>query len=213
VAVNGSGAPLVAPSTPHDVASELARHAARLARENEALQDFIALVAHDLRAELVSAMRTEAPQENLTRALELVGAILEAARIDLATGSYAQIEPCLELALADLGEISANVAVNVEGRVPLPAAALRILLRNILANAVAACARRIRVSAIVLGHTHAIVVDDDGVGGSGDGYERGAGLGLALCRRLISRFGGALELRPGPLGGMRATIVLAGRGQ
>jgi signal transduction histidine kinase len=194
-------------------ADQLAGHAARLARDNEALQDFVALVAHDLRSALVSALRNEQPRASLMRALELVESILEASRVDQPAGGFALVAPCLEQALIDLGEITAEIAVSVPGKVPLPAAALRVLFRNVLANAVAAGARRIDVSSVVHGQTHAILVEDDGVGISGDGYASGAGLGLALCRRLIARFGGTLELRPRALGGTSVAIVLAGGGQ
>jgi two-component system sensor histidine kinase BaeS len=36
----------------------------------------------------------------------------------------------------------------------------------------------------------------------------GAGLGLALCRRLVEAQGGTLAFAHGPLGGLRATITL-----
>jgi two-component sensor histidine kinase len=58
-----------------------------------------------------------------------------------------------------------------------------------------------------------LVVDDDGVGlASADGYATGAQLGLRLCRRIVERCGGALELRPRAVRGTRAVIVVAGAG-
>jgi two-component sensor histidine kinase len=56
-----------------------------------------------------------------------------------------------------------------------------------------------------------LVIDDDGVGlASGDRYATGAQLGLRLCRRLVERCGGKLELRPRAVRGTRAVIVVAG---
>jgi signal transduction histidine kinase len=53
-----------------------------------------------------------------------------------------------------------------------------------------------------------LVVDDDGVGLAAiDRYDAGSGLGLALCRRIAARFGGALELAARPFGGTRATLT------
>ena len=53
-----------------------------------------------------------------------------------------------------------------------------------------------------------LVVDDDGVGlTSADPYATGAQLGLRLCRRLVERCGGALELRPRAIHGTRAVII------
>ena len=190
---------------------QLATHAARLARRNEALEDCAALVAHDVRASLVYALRSDEPREGLARAIELVDSILEAVGLDDAGGGGASAADCVHQAVADLGEVGAEVVTTVTGDVPIPPAALRIVLRNLLANAVAAGAHRVHVSALGGGDRRALVVDDDGVGlGSTDGYATGAGLGVALCRRLLSRFGGLLELKPRADGGTRAVILVAG---
>jgi signal transduction histidine kinase len=47
---------------------QLAEHVARLARKAEALDDFAALVAHDVKSSLLAALRDEDPREGLTRA-------------------------------------------------------------------------------------------------------------------------------------------------
>ena len=152
------------------------------------------------------------PQEGLTRALELVDSILEAVRAE-GVGGVTAVPDCVEQAVADLGDIRAEIVTSVAGEFPIPSAALRIVLRNLLANAVAAGAGRIHVSALARGDRQVLVVDDDGAGlGSGAGYATGAQLGLALCRRLVARFGGTLELKPRALGGTRALIVLTGAG-
>jgi signal transduction histidine kinase len=193
------------------IAEQLADHAARLARKNEALDDFAALVAHDVRSSLLSAGPNDEPRESLTRVLELVDSILEAVRADRADGRVARAADCVQQAVADLGDIRADVITQVTGDLPIPPAALRIVLRNLLANAVAAGAHRIHISALAHGDRQALVVDDDGVGlGSTDHYATGAQLGLALCRRLVTRFGGVLELKPRAVHGTRAVIILTG---
>jgi signal transduction histidine kinase len=190
----------------------LAEHAAQLARKNEALEDFAGLVAHDVRSSLMSALISDAPRESLMRALELVDSILDAVRADGAEGVAAA--DSVHQAVADLGDIDAEVITSVTGDFPIAPAALRLVLRNLLANAVAADARRIHVSALAQGDRHALVVDDDGVGlGSSDGYTSGTQLGLVLCRRLVARFGGVLELKPRAVRGTRAQIVLTGAGR
>jgi signal transduction histidine kinase len=76
-----------------------------------------------------------------------------------------------------------------------------------VSNAIAAGAHHIQVSAFTSGDRCSLVIDDDGIGvGTADGYAAGSGLGLMLSRRVASRFGGALELKPGALGGTRATL-------
>ena len=192
-------------------AERLAEHVARLARKNAELEDFAALVAHEVRSLLVSAARSDAPGQSRSRALELVESILQAARADGAVGGVAPLADAVREAVADLGDTRAQVITSVTGQVPMPAAALRFVLRNLLANAVAAGARTIHVSALAQADRHVLAVADDGVGlGSSDGYAPGAQLGLALCRRLLARFGGTLILRRRGVAGTRAVIVLTG---
>jgi signal transduction histidine kinase len=90
---------------------------------------------------------------------------------------------------------------------PLPPGPLRVILRNLLSNAVAAGARHVQVAAVPSLRSWRLLVDDDGVGpAETDGYAAGSGLGLSLCRRIAARFGGVLELDAGPSGGTRATL-------
>jgi signal transduction histidine kinase len=195
-------------------ADRLAEHAARLARKNEALEDFASLVAHDVKSSLLSGLTSDHPREVLLRALEIVDSILAVTRADRADGGAAQGADCVQQAVADLGDIRAEVITTATGEFPIPPAALRIVLRNLLANAVAASAGRIFVSAIADEDRCVLVVDDDGVGlGSTDRYATGGHLGLALCRRLLARFGGVLELKPRASGGTRAELVLSGADQ
>jgi signal transduction histidine kinase len=200
-----------ATATPLTTEEQLAEHVARLARKTEALDDFAGLVAHDVKSSLLAALRDEDPREGLTRALELVDSILVAVRTDHAGTSVARLADCVQQAIADLGESRIEIVTNVTGQFPIPPDALRLVLRNLLANAIAAGAERIHVSALARGEQRILVVDDDGVGlAATDGYATGAQLGLRMCRRLVERCGCALELRPRAVRGTRAVIVAAG---
>src|SRR6476469_9274679 len=190
---------------------QLAEHVARLARKTEALDDFAGLVAHDVKSSLLAALRDDEPREGLTRALELVASILAAVRTDQGGTGVARLANCVQLAIADLGESRTEIVASVTGEFPIPPDALRLVLRNLLANAIAAGAERIHVSALAQGDQRVLVVDDDGVGlASTDRYATGAQLGLRLCRRLVERCGCGLELRPRAVRGTRAVIVAAG---
>jgi signal transduction histidine kinase len=189
---------------------QLVEHVARLARKTEALDDFAGLVAHDMKSSLLAALRNEDPREGLTRALELVDSVLEAVRVEQGGTGVARLADCVQQAIADLGESRIEIVTNVTGQFPIPPDALRLVLRNLLANAIAAGAERIHVSALARGDQRILVVDDDGVGlASTNRYATGAQLGLRLCRRLVERCGCGLELRPRAVRGTRAVIVAA----
>ncbi len=190
---------------------QLVEHVARLARKTEALDDFAALVAHDVKSSLLTALLDDDPREGVTRALELVDSILKAVRADQGGTGFARLADCVQQAIADLGDSHTEIVASVTGEFPIPPDALRLVLRNLLANAIAAGAERIHVSALARGDQRILVVDDDGVGlGSTSRYATGTQLGLRLCRRLVERCGCTLELRPRAARGTRAVIVAAG---
>jgi signal transduction histidine kinase len=192
---------------------QLTEHVARLARKTEALDDFVALVAHDVKSSLLAGLRDADPHEGLTRALALVDSILEAVRADQGAIRVTQLTDCVQRAIADLGKSDTEIVASVTGEFPIAPEALRLVLRNLLANAVAAGADRIHVSAVACGDQQALVIDDDGAGLASAGrYATGAQLGLRLCRRLVERSGGVLELRPRAVGGTRALIIAAATG-
>ncbi len=190
---------------------QLAEHVGRLARKTEALDDFAGLVAHDVKSSLLDALHDEDPRQGVVRALELVDSILEAVRTDFAASGMSRVADCVQQAISDLGEVDTEIVASATGEFPVPPEALRLVLRNLLANAVAAGAVQIHVSALARGDQRILVIDDDGVGlESTTGYATGAQLGLRLCRRLVERCGGMLELRPRAVRGTRAVIVAAG---
>jgi signal transduction histidine kinase len=188
----------------------LARTTIELAQRNEALEDFAALVAHELKTPLETALVADDPSESVEDAILLVDALLEASRSGRGEELSASVAECLELALGDL-RVGIEVTADVAATLPLPGAALRVILRNLLSNAVAAGAGHVRVSAPRSSLSWCLLVDDDGVGlAEVDRYAAGSGLGLSLCRRIAARFGGELELTALPASGTRATLEFAG---
>ncbi|MCW2538420.1 MAG: sensor histidine kinase [Frankiales bacterium] len=196
---------------PSATAEQLAEHAARLARENEALEGLTGLIAHEVKSALLHALLDDEPRAGLMRALEVVDTILETVRASHADGNGVAVPEVVHQTLSDLEGIDANVVTSAAGVFPLPRAALRLVLRNLLANAIAAGAGNIHISTLTCGEGRQLIVEDDGVGlYSQDGYATGDQLGLALCRRLVARFAGVIELRPRPAAGTRAVISIYG---
>jgi signal transduction histidine kinase len=186
----------------------LARASCELARRNEALEEFAALVAHELKAPLQAALAADDASTWVRQALDLVDHLLEAARDGAGVG-IASPGASLEEAVRDLGPVEIEIASQLPLRLPLPPAALRVLLRNLLGNAVAAGARTVRVSATRSSAAWLLVIEDNGAGvGSGLGYRAGSGLGLLLCRRIAARYGGSLVLAALPAGGTQARLLL-----
>jgi signal transduction histidine kinase len=186
----------------------LTRTAMQLARRNEALEDFAALVAHELKAPLQAALAADDPSGPVEEALELVEAMLQAARESSAV-AFASAAECLTQAAEDL---RAEVAItsDLATTLPLPAGPLRVILRNLVSNAVAAGAHHVHVTAEHSSRSFRLLVDDDGAGlVYSDRYATGSGLGFSLCRRLAGRFGGRLQLTPHPAGGARAMLEFA----
>jgi len=187
----------------------LARTTVQLARRNEALEDFAALVAHELKTPLQAALVADDPSAPVEDALDLVDALLEAARNEPAERVFGSVAACLDQVVEDLGA-EVEITAHTETTMPLPCGPLRVILRNLLLNAVAARARHVHVAAVRSLHSWRLLVDDDGVGlAETERYAAGSGLGLSLCRRIAARFGGGLELEARPSGGTRATLEFA----
>jgi signal transduction histidine kinase len=184
----------------------LARTTIQLAQRNEALEDFAALVAHELKTPLQAALVADDPSRSVEDAILLVDALLEASRSQPSEETFASVAECLERAIEDL-RVEIEITADVATTLPLRPAALRVILRNLLSNAVAAGARHAHVTAARTSFSWRLFVDDDGGGlAAGERYDAGSGLGLSLCRRIAARFGGALELAARPSGGSRATL-------
>jgi signal transduction histidine kinase len=183
----------------------LGRAAAQLAWRNAALEQFAGLVAHELKTPLQAALVAEDPSRWVHEALALIDELLEASREPgLGCASPAA---CLGEAVRDLGAADVAITVDLPAQLPLPSTPLRVILRNLLRNAIAAGARAIHVSAARSADTWTLVVRDDGEG-PGDGYRAGSGLGLSLCQGIASRYGGSLALAPAPSGGTQARLLL-----
>jgi len=181
----------------------------QLARRNEALEDFAALVAHELKTPLQAALVADHPSHHVQDALDLVDALLAAARNERAEPAFSSVAACLDQLVEDL-RAEVEITTDTEATMPLPPEPLRVILRNLLSNAVAAGARHVHVAAVPSLRSWRLLVDDDGVGlEEAAGYAAGSGLGLSLCRRIAARFGGVLELGAGPSGGTRATLEFA----
>jgi len=184
--------------------------AMRLARRNAALEDFAALLAHDLKAPLLDALAADDPSNSIERALDLVDSLLDTARDEAMERTFSSPARCLDEVIRELRVSGVAITTELSSAFPLPAKPLLVLLRNMLRNALAAGATAIHVSAGRSPDAWTLVVEDDGVGlADTDGYVSGSGLGLELSRRLVGRFGGALELTPRTRRGTRATLVLA----
>ena len=184
----------------------LARTTIDLARRNQALEDFAALVAHELKTPLHAALAADDPSRHIDDALGLVETLLEASRDDPRERVFVPAAEALDRAVEDLGSEIA-VTIDLQASLPLPAGTLRVVLRNLLSNAVAAGARHVHVATVRSSRSRRLLVDDDGVGlAAVDRYSAGSGLGLALCRRIAGRFGGILELAEHPSGGTRAML-------
>jgi signal transduction histidine kinase len=81
----------------------LARTTLKLARRNEALEDFAALVAHELKTPLQAALVADDPSGSVEDAILLVDALLEASRSQPSEERFASVAECVEQAVEDLG--------------------------------------------------------------------------------------------------------------
>ena len=185
---------------------------AGLARAYAESQDFVSLLAHELRTRLKVTERAlasagddalETAVENTRTLQDLVETLLELARGQ--AGESADAGAAVRRVLEDIGDdVELREADFIVGELPfvsLPQGLLETVLRNLFANALEAGASTIEVWALADG---TICVSDDGAGvplriasrifGVYSGKFGGAGLGLMLCREILRRRGGDIWL-------------------
>src|SRR5262249_17801994 len=142
----------------------LAQTAVQLASRNNALEDFAALVAHELKTPLQAALLADDASRFLEQALDLVDALLETAWAGVGDGPRASADEILAQVVEDLRPAALEVTSAAETTLPVPGPSLRIILRNLLSNALAARARHVHVTTQSAPGWFQIAVDDDGVG-------------------------------------------------
>ena len=185
---------------------------AGLARAYAESQDFVSLLAHELRTRLKVTERAlasagddalETAVENTRTLQDLVETLLELARGQ--AGESADAGAAVRRVLEDIGDdVELREADFIVGELPfvsLPQGLLETVLRNLFANALEAGASTVEVFARSDG---TICVSDDGPGVHAEKATRifgvysdrfgGAGLGLTLCREILRRRGGNLWL-------------------
>jgi signal transduction histidine kinase len=185
----------------------LAHAASELARRNEALAEYAALVAHELKSPLQAALHADQPQAPLEEALDLVDGLLAAARTAPGGDAATEVGGCLERAAASIRP-EVEVTSDLGASLPVPPEQLTVILRNLLSNAVSAGASSVHVTSEVSYRALRLFVEDDGAGlFAVDSYAKGSGLGLALCRQIAARCGGTLELSARAARGACATLT------
>lgn len=226
----------------------------RLRSSFDAQRAFVADAAHELRSPLTAlklqvdlvrrapdeAARAQALNElsqGTERMQRLIEQLLALARAEPGGAEAGLreidvVEPVRQAA-ADTVALAAASGVDLELDAPprqdarVDAAALRILARNLIDNAVRHAGRqgRVRVQ-VAADHTGVILrVDDSGPGipaqerarvfdrfyRRSDDTTVGSGLGLAIVRAIAARHGADVRLDDSPLGGLRAEVVLPKR--
>jgi signal transduction histidine kinase len=188
--------------------TDLLDEVAALARAYHETQDFVALLAHEVRTRLKLTERAlaagdeagvQVARENTRTLQELAEDLLELARAR--PDARASAADAMRLVLQDLGDIEATIVVGALPTVALPLPLLRTILRNLVSNALEAGASTVEVFA---GPDGAIGVRDDGPGvpppvarrlfGGYSGKFGGAGLALMLAREILRQRDGELWL-------------------
>ena len=234
---------------------ELRRLARELRRSNEALEGFARQVSHDLRNPLtaisgflelavdapeladapVAARAIERAEAAADRMSTMLDDLLAFARIGGVPPTPVRVdvadllEEIQDDLHAALGETGAHVVVSADADLEGDRTMLRVLVENLVANAVkfaAASGTRPRVEVRVERSASGmrLIVDDNGPGVPVADRERvfglmergqnvtapGLGLGLATCRRIVEAHGGQIGISDSPLGGARIWVALPG---
>jgi signal transduction histidine kinase len=174
--------------------------------------------------------------ESLTRTVSRTRLLLEALLNDARTSEThlpcreidldALVEDCLNLLASEIDARGATVTVGELPVVTGNEALLNGLFANLLLNALKYSPRYgadIAVDALRRGDEWLVWVDSEGPTipdddrdrifrpyerGTGERRARGAGLGLAICRRIVERHGGEIGTVPAPHGGNRFYFTL-----
>lgn len=231
---DGSLAPLPQTKVPAELAvflDALEAHHQRAAQALEGQRQFAAQAAHELRtpvaavsfqAEHLLAANTAAQsqqrqlvlREGLARLRELCDQLLVLGDESVQAEQLVEFENIALLVAGDIIEADPHAGPNIEwdlgdgGKVMIPAVGTRVVLQNLVSNAVryAATSGPIAVRAAKDGHWLRVEVIDAGPGIKDpvrvlDAFHReanqdipGTGLGLAITVRTLERMGGWLDL-------------------
>ncbi|MFB3977615.1 sensor histidine kinase [Microbacterium proteolyticum] len=232
---------------------ELRRLTRDLAESNAQLEQFATQVSHDLRnpltalsgflelaadsPEMVDAPRAarslERAESAAARMSAMVTDLLDFARMGGARPHFTRVDvgEIVDAVLEDLDgavvETGAEIIVDASMFVRADDTLLRVLLQNLIANAVkftvaAGRVPRVLVSVEQLPDGWRLTVDDNGdavepalrdrmfepMQRGHDAEVQGLGIGLATCRRIALAHGGHIGLDESPAGGTRAWVVL-----
>lgn len=232
---------------------ELRRMTRELGQSNEQLENFASQVSHDLRNPLTalsgfielaadSPELADAPraayalaraESAASRMARMISDLLDYARIGGARPRRQELDVAeIVHAVAEdldttIAETRASVTVTGDARPLGDPTLMRVLLQNLIANALkftAAAGRDPRVDVHVdrLYAGWRISVDDNGPGVPPDQRERvfdlmergdpgevpGLGIGLSTCRRIVEAHGGRIRIEESPSGGASARVVL-----
>ncbi|MCG7418427.1 MULTISPECIES: sensor histidine kinase [Microbacterium] len=232
---------------------ELRRLTRDLAESNAQLEQFATQVSHDLRnpltalsgflelaadsPEMVDAPRAarslERAESAAARMSAMVTDLLDFARMGGARPHFTRVDvgEIVDAVLEDLDgavvETGAEIVVDASMFVRADDTLLRVLLQNLIANAVkftvaAGRVPRVLVSVEQLPDGWRLTVDDNGdavepalrdrmfepMQRGHDAEVQGLGIGLATCRRIALAHGGHIGLDESPAGGTRAWVVL-----
>ena len=243
------------PDEVQPLVSELNLLFERVQRAFETQQHFVADAAHELRSPLAAlrlqlqglqranddaarAAAAERLSSGIDRATRLVEQLLALARQEAAATPTEPVDlrAVAQLALADVAAAAqargtdAGLLDSDAATVPGNAEALRMLVRNLLDNAIKYTPPGgqvdVQVRAQADGHAVRLTVEDSGPGidpehrdralqrfvrvGSDSATATGSGLGLAIVQAIAQRHGAAVELGASErLGGLRVAVIFA----